>query len=307
MNIKIPPALKKGDTIGITCPAGYMDSTNIRKCVETLHKWGFQVMIGKTVGSGSKNYFSGTDEERRCEFQAMIDSDDIHAILCARGGYGVSRIIDTLDFSFFKKKPKWIIGFSDITVLHCHLHTAIKTASLHAPMAAAFEDVSKDDVYISSLKKALTGRMNSYSIIKHEYNREGTISGELIGGNLALIAHLIGSPSNLQTKNKILFMEDVGEYIYNVDRMLLQLKRSGMLKGLAGLIVGQFTDTKDTARPFGKSVLEVIAEAVKDYTYPVCFNFPVGHCKENVALKCGCEYELRVGKQKSFLKEKTAK
>lgn len=301
--MKIPPYLKKGDTIGITCPAGYMDRNNIQQCVETLQQWGFQAMIGNTVGSQSGNYFSGTDEERLIEFQAMLDSNDIKAILCGRGGYGASRIIDQLDFKSFKKNPKWIIGFSDITVFHCHLNTALKTASLHAPMAAAFKNYQKDDLYINSIKNAIVGKKSNYSIVGHSLNKQGSVSGDLIGGNLALIAHLIGSPSSIQTKGKILFIEDVGEYIYNVDRMMVQLKRSGLLKNLSALIVGQFTDMKDTTRPFGKKVEEVILDAVKEYNYPVCFNFPVGHCKENVALKCGLPYTLVVGKHKASLKE----
>ena len=251
--IKIPPYLKKGDTIGITCPAGYMAAEKAQTCISTLQSWGFEVMVGKTLGSKSKNYFSGTDEERRNEMQAMLDDENINAILCGRGGYGVGRIIDQLDFTKFKKKPKWIIGFSDVTVLHSHLFTKIKVASLHAPMAAAFNDGENE--FIKSLHKAITGKKAKYSCAAHPFNKPGTATGELVGGNLSLLAHLTGTASDINTKNKILFLEDIGEQIYNIDRMLYQLKRSGKLDKLAGLIIGGFTDMKDTERPFGKTSL----------------------------------------------------
>lgn len=299
--IKIPPYLKKGDTIGITCPAGYMVATKAQTCINTLQSWGFEVMVGKTLGSRSKNYFSGTDETRRDELQAMLDDENIKAILCGRGGYGVGRIIDQLDFTQFKKKPKWIIGFSDITVLHSHLYTKIKVASLHAPMASAFNDGENE--FIQSLYKAITGKKARYSCKAHALNKYGVASGELVGGNLTLLAHLTGTPSDIKTKNKILFLEDIGEQIYNIDRMLYQLKRSGKLNELAGLVIGGFTDMEDTERPFGKKVYQVIKEITDDYDYPVCFNFPVSHNKENYALKVGADYTLKVSKNITRLTE----
>ena len=299
--INIPPYLKKGDTIGITCPAGYMEAAKAQKCINTLQDWGFDVMVGKTLGSKSKNYFSGTDEQRRDELQAMLDDESIKAILCGRGGYGVGRIIDQLDFTKFKKKPKWIIGFSDITVLHAHLYTKIKVASLHAPMASAF--IVGENEFIQSLHKAIMGRKGKYSCPPHPFNRKGSVSAELVGGNLSLLTHLTGTPSDINTKNKILFIEDVGEHIYNIDRMLYQLKRSGKLDNLAGLIVGGFTDMDDTDRPFGKKVYQLIQEIVEHYDYPVCFNFPVSHNKENYALKIGVQYRLTINKNKTTLTE----
>jgi muramoyltetrapeptide carboxypeptidase len=301
--MKIPAYLKKGNTIGITCPAGYMAAEKAQTCIETLQSWGFEVMVGKTLGSTSNNYFSATDEERRDELQAMLDDKHIDAILCGRGGYGMSRIIDELDFSRFKKHPKWIIGFSDITVLHAHLYTTLKIASLHAPMAAAFNDKGFENAFVQSLHKALLGKKAAYTCTAHPFNKKGTVQGELIGGNLSLLATIIGTPSDINTKNKILFIEDIGEYIYNVDRMLYQLKRSSKLDKLAGLIIGGFTDMKDTERPFGKTVYEVINDVVATYDYPVCFNFPVSHNKENYALKMGSVYDLKVGKEKVTLKE----
>ncbi|UEG50286.1 LD-carboxypeptidase [Ferruginibacter lapsinanis] len=290
--IKIPPYLKKGDTIGITCPAGYMVKEKAQTCIDTLQSWGFQVMVGKTLGSNSANYFSGNDEQRLNELQAMLDDDSINAILCGRGGYGVGRIIDQLDFTRFKKKPKWIIGFSDITVLHCHLNSKIKVASMHAPMAAAFNEGKNE--FIQSLHKTMTGKKGKYKCAPHLFNKTGKASGELVGGNLALLANMIGTASDLNTKNKILFIEDVGEYTYSVDRMMYQLKRSRKLEKLAGLIIGGFTDMKDTERPFGKNVYEAIKDILQEYNYPVCFNFPVSHDKENYALKVGVSYELTI-------------
>ena len=301
---KIPPYLKKGNTIGITCPAGYMAKEKAQTCIETLQQWGFKVMVGKTLGSSSENYFSGTDEERLNELQAMLDDDSIHAILCGRGGYGVSRIIDQLDFTRFKKKPKWIIGYSDITVLHAHIYTNFKTASIHAPMAAAFNNGEYNNEYIASLHKAIIGKKANYKCAAHPFNKQGTVTGVLVGGNLSLLAHLVGTPSDIQTKNKILFIEDIGELIYSTDRMLHQLKRSGKFDKLAGLIIGGFTDAKDTERPFGKAIEEVINDVVKEYDYPVCFNFPVSHSKENYALKVGVTYELKTGRKTVQLSEK---
>ena len=298
---RIPPYLKKGDTIGITCPAGYMDASKATACINTLQHWGFDVMVGRTLGSSSANYFSAHDEERLDELQAMLDDVSISAILCGRGGYGVGRIIDGLDFTRFKKNPKWIIGFSDITVLHSHLFSNLGIASLHAPMASAFNDGENE--FIKAFKNAVTGKKARYNCPTHPYNRAGSATAPLVGGNLSLLAHICGTRSDINTKNKLLFIEDIGEYIYNIDRMLYQLKRTGKLDKLAGLIVGGFTDMKDTERPFGKTVHEVIREIVAPYDYPVCFGFPVSHGKENYALKVGVSYTLRTGKGKTILTE----
>jgi muramoyltetrapeptide carboxypeptidase len=292
--IKIPPYLKKGDAIGITCPAGYMAAEKAQTCIDTLQQWGYQVMVGKTLGSSSANYFSGSDEERIDELQAMLDDSSINAILCGRGGYGVGRIIDRLDFTRFKKKPKWLIGFSDITVLHAHIVSNHKIATLHAPMAAAFNDGCAANEFVLSLKAALTGKKAKYSVAPHPFNHTGEATAELVGGNLSLLANITGTPSDINTKGRILFIEDIGEYIYSTDRMLHQLKRSGKLDKLAGLIIGGFTDVKDTDRPFGKTVYEAIHDIVKEYDYPVCFSFPVSHEKENYALKAGGTYTFKV-------------
>lgn len=301
--IKQPPFLKKGDTIAITCPAGYMEAANIKTCVKTLQGWGFQVLIGKTVGSDSTNYFSGTDEERRDELQAMLDEPSVKAILCGRGGYGVTRIIEQLNFTAFKKNPKWIIGFSDITVLHSYLFSKCKVASLHAPMANAFNKGGANGPYVQSLYKSITGKKNQYACKPYAKNKLGKATGALVGGNLALLAHLAGSSLLYKTKGAILFIEDVGEYLYNIDRMIIQLKRAGVLRQLSGLIIGGFTDTKDTVRPFGKTVEQIITEHIVEYDYPVCFHFPVSHAKANVALKVGLPVSLRVTNQSVTMRE----
>ncbi|NCU04912.1 MAG: LD-carboxypeptidase [Chitinophagaceae bacterium] len=301
--MKHPPYLQPGDTIAITCPAGYMAKEKAQTCVTVLQQWGYEVLLGKTLGSKSKNYFSGTDEERLNELQAMLDAPEIKAILCGRGGYGVGRIIDRLDFTAFKKNPKWIIGFSDITILHAHINRNYKIATLHSPMAAAFNDGGYKNKYVQSLKDALAGKKATYSCKHHRYNHEGKVTAELVGGNLALLSHLIGTKSDLQTKGKILFLEDVGEQHYNVDRMLHQMKRSGKLADLAGLIIGGFTDMQNTERPFGKKVHAIIHDLINEYKYPICFDFPVSHAKENYALKVGATYQLHVTKKDTQLSE----
>jgi muramoyltetrapeptide carboxypeptidase len=301
--IKTPPYLQQGNTIGIVCPAGYMSAEKARTCIETLQQWGYKVKLGKTLGSDSNTYFSGTDEERLNDFQQMMDDDEVQAVLCGRGGYGMVRIIEQIDFKKFKKTPKWIIGYSDITILHSHLFTNYYISSMHAPMAAAFNDGGSENEFVLSLKNALEGKKLKYQCTPHDFNKKGEAIGELVGGNLALLAHLVGTDLDIKTKGKILFIEDIGEQLYNIDRMLYQLKRSGKLSKLAGLIIGGFTDCKDTDRPFGQSVYEIIRDIVKEYDYPVCYDFPVSHSAENYALKIGSGYKLKVSKSKVTLEE----
>ena len=301
--VKVPPYLQKGDTIGIVCPAGYMPLEKVQSCLDALHEWGYNVIPGATVGPTSSNYFSGSDAERLEDFQRMLDDDSVKAILCGRGGYGVTRIIDQIDFKQFKQQPKWIIGFSDITVLHAHIYSNHKISTMHAPMAGAFNDPEKNNRFLLSLRDALEGKKIIYHEAAHRLNSKGEAVGELVGGNLALVSHCIGTSSEFKTKGKILFLEDTGEYLYNIDRMLLQLKRAKKFDKLGGLIVGGFTDSKDTERPFGKTVEEIIKEAVNEYDFPVCFGFPVSHEKENLALKVGVGYKLKVGKTRVSLEE----
>ena len=302
-SLVIPPYLKKGDTIGIVCSSGYMPLDRIATCEKVLtDEWGFKVTRGFTVGN-QFHYFSGTDNERLADLQVMLDDPEIKAILFGRGGYGMSRIIDKINFRRFLKNPKWIIGFSDITLLHAHIHTHFNIASLHAPMGGAFNYDNGDNEYLNSIKKCITGRKYRYEISGNTCNVKGSATGVLVGGNLTLLAHASGTSSDLITDNKILFLEEVGEYLYNIDRMLYQLKRGGKFEKLAGLIVGGFTGTKDTDIPFGKTVNEIITDLVTAYNFPVCFDFPVSHERENYALKIGVKYQLKVGATKTTLQE----
>ncbi|HXB10214.1 MAG TPA: LD-carboxypeptidase [Puia sp.] len=299
----LPPFLRPGDTIGIVCPAGYMPLERAQTCIDTLQAWGYRVRAGKTLGSGSENYFSGTDDQRLADLQQMLDDPGIGAILCGRGGYGLSRIIDRIDLNRFAAAPKWIIGFSDITVLHTHILTRCGIATLHAPMAGAFNDGGAAGPGVDSLRRALAGESLGYEAPAHPFNRLGSAGGRLVGGNLALLAHLVGTVSEPDTRGAILFLEDVGEYLYNIDRMLYQLRRSGKLEQLAGLLIGGFTEMKDTLRPFGATVEEIIRDVIGDAAYPVAFGFPVSHGPDNVALKIGAPYRLAVTAGEATLTE----
>jgi len=302
-DIIIPPSLRKGDTIGVICPAGHMPKSRMRTCFKVLRdEWGFRVVEGKTLGAGD-GYFSGTDEERAADLQRMLDDDTVDAILCARGGYGVGRIIDRLDLTAFRKRPKWLVGFSDITVLHAHILSHCGIATIHGPMASAFAAGGWRKPSVQSLHRVLRGLKTDLRCDPHPLNQQGTATGVLFGGNLSLLAHLVGTPSEVDLRGKILFIEDVGELLYNVDRMMYQLHRSGRLAGLAGLIVGGFTECRDTERPFGKDVLQIISEITSAYAFPVCFGFPVSHGPDNMALKSGVPHQLSIGLRGTRLKE----
>jgi muramoyltetrapeptide carboxypeptidase len=288
-----PPYLRPGSVIGITCPAGFVSHDRVSYCIKTLEHWGFKVKPGKTIGA-EHFYFAGTDELRATDLQAMLDDPEVDAIIMGRGGYGMSRIIDMLDFTAFAKKPKWICGFSDITVLHNHLHARYDIASLHSPMCGHFKEETEKSDFLKSLYAALTGESIFYHIQPSVFNRSGETQGVLTGGNLAILAHLTGSVSEVDTDGKILFIEDVGEYLYNVDRMLMNLKRAGKLDNLKALLVGGFTDLQDTERPFGQTVEAIISDKVSEYDYPVCFNVPSGHQDVNFTLKLGAVHKLIV-------------
>jgi len=299
----LPPYLKSGDTVGIACPAGFMPAEKILPCIHTLKSWGFRVKIGKTVGGDSSNYFSGTDAERLEDLQEMLDDAEVSAILFGRGGYGLSRIIDQISFKKFRKSPKWILGYSDISLLHAHIYSNCEIATAHSAMAGAFQESGLEDPYLRSIRDLLTGERLKYSCDPHPFNRKGEAEGILMGGNLTLLAHAVGGSSDFKTKGIILFMEDIGEYLYNVDRMLHQLKDAGKFQKPEAVVIGSFTDLKDTERPFGQDAYEIIRNIFSAYDYPVCFGFPVGHVKENVVLKCGTEHRLKVGKDRVILEE----
>lgn len=294
--IQHPPYLKKGSVIGITCPAGYVSNERVAYALDALQYWGFRVKVGNTVGN-EHFYFSGTDEERLHDLQNMLDDPGIDAILMGRGGYGVSRIIDAIDFTAFVKKPKWICGFSDITILHNHIQAQFGIPTLHSPMCAAFKPETINSDYIKNFFAALTGESLFYHTASSSFNRKGTAAGILTGGNLAILAHLTGSASEVDTAGKILFIEDIGEHLYHIDRLMLNLKRAGKLTHLKGLIVGSFTEIEDTERPFGQTVEEIISDKVKEYDYPVCFNFPCGHQEINYTLTLGMQHQLIVNEQ----------
>ena len=293
MNPQLPPALRPGDTIGITCPSGYVAPERVQHAVTVLQRWGFRVKTGRTVG-GAHFYFSGTDDERLADLQEMLDDPGVQAILMGRGGYGMSRIIDRIDFTAFREKPKWICGFSDITLLHSHIHATLQMPTLHSPMCGAFTPETEQADFLLSLKRALEGIPLTYHMPASAYNRPGIAEGMLTGGNLAMLAHSTGSVSAVDTRVKILFIEDIGEHLYQADRMLIQLKRAGRLDHLAALVVGSFTDMQDTERPFGQNIQQIILDKVAEYEYPVCFNFPAGHETVNYTLCLGTPHRLTV-------------
>jgi muramoyltetrapeptide carboxypeptidase len=293
----IPAYLQKGDTIAIVATARKISMEELQPAIDIITNWGLKVVLSKNIFC-IDNQFAGTDEERAADMQWALDDANIKAVICARGGYGTVRIIDKLDFTNFVKHPKWIVGYSDITVLHQHINQNFGIGSLHATMPINF---AKNTEATESLRKALFREELIYTIPAHALNRSGEASGELIGGNLSLIYALCGSKSDIDTKGKILFIEDLDEYLYHIDRMMMNLKRSGKLQHLAGLIVGGMSDMKDNTIPFGKTAEEIILDAVKEYNFPVCFDFPAGHIDRNLALVMGREVSLTVSTNSPYL------
>jgi muramoyltetrapeptide carboxypeptidase len=285
-----PPALREGDTIVLIAPAGRITEEAVLPALPRLKEWGLNLVSGQYVFAESYQ-FAGTDEQRLSDLQRALDEPAIRCIICARGGYGTTRIVDRLEFTAFLQKPKWLVGYSDITTLHQKLH-GLGVESLHATMPLLF---GRDTAFsIQSLRNLLFGGEADYRELPHPFNRTGETTGVLIGGNLALLASNTGTASDVDTTGKLLFIEDISEYLYNIDRMMIQLKRAGKLAGLAGLIVGHFTESKDNEIPFGKDPYQIVAEAVQEYSYPVCFGFPVGHEPENWAMPCGRTARLQV-------------
>jgi muramoyltetrapeptide carboxypeptidase len=292
-----PPYLKTGDKIAITCPAKKLPNP-MTDAINLLQSWGLEVVLGDTVDA-SFHQFAGDDNQRAADMQRFIDDDSIKAIIAARGGYGTVRMIDKVDFNRFAHNPKWLIGFSDITVLHGHLFTNYGAQTIHGQMPVNIPDASKHS--IDTLRRALFGEELSYEFTTRDGNKPGEAEGVLIGGNLSLLVGISGSISDPDYAGKILFIEDVGEYLYSVDRMLRMLDRAGKLKNLAGLIVGGFTDIKDNEIPFGQTVPQIVMDIVKDYTYPVCFDFPAGHIPDNNSLVLGRMVGLQVDEKEAKL------
>lgn len=286
----IPPYLKKGDCVGLVCTARKFTAEEAQPALQLLESWGLKVKLGNTIGLDNFQ-LGGSDTERAVDFQAMLDDANIKAIWCARGGYGTVRIIDQIDFSRFTANPKWVMGFSDVTVLHSHIYT-LGVASLHCIMP--FSIPKADPKAIESLRQALFGEKISYTIESSSLNKNGKAKGVLVGGNLSILYSLLGSESCLDTQDKILYIEDLDEYLYHIDRMLMNLKRNGYFKNLKGLIVGGMTDMHDNSIPFGMDAYQIILDITKEYTFPICFDFPAGHLPDNRALVLGKEISLEV-------------
>ncbi|MEI6766499.1 MAG: LD-carboxypeptidase [Bacteroidota bacterium] len=289
-----PQALKAGDTIGIVSTARKITEKELEPAVGLFESWGLKVIFGKNIFHAD-NQYSGTDAERAADLQQMLDDDSVKAIICARGGYGTVRIIDRIDCTHFMTHPKWIVGYSDVTVLHSHIHTNCGIETIHAMMPVSMNQPGHDKESEESLRKVLFGEKIIYNLPSHPLNRSGKAKGVMVGGNLSLLHTLAGTASDINTDGRILFIEDLDEYLYHIDRMILSLKRCGKLKDLAALIVGGMTEMNDNETPFGKDAYTIIAEAVAEFHYPVIFGFPAGHIGRNLALVMGRKLSLKAG------------
>ncbi len=294
-----PKYLEKGDKIAIIAPARCINFDEVHPSIRLFQKWGLEVVLGTNIFRKC-NQFSGKDELRQADLQQVLDDESIRAIICARGGYGTVRIVDQLDFSTFCTHPKWIIGYSDITVLHAHIQRHFGIETLHATMPV---NITSDTVVNDSqetLKNALFGKSISYRFPRNPLSRSGEADAVLVGGNLSILYSLMGSDSEIDTAGKILFLEDVDEYLYHIDRMMMNLKRAGKLTNLKGLIVGGMDRMKDNTIPFGKTANEIIADVTREFPYPVCFDFPAGHGETNLALILGRKVKFTVDNEISL-------
>ena len=294
-----PEYLKSGDTISIVAPSGVLNNfeNKIKLAIDIFESWGLKVVLGDHIYN-KNGHFAGTDRQRIDDFQNALDNQSIKAIWCARGGYGAVRIIDDLNFNNYLKKPKWIIGFSDITVIHNKLNN-LNSESIHAIMPSGIESLEPSNESIIKLKSVLFGKSLSYSISSNKDNKTGTSEGVLVGGNLTLLQTLIGSNTELKTDNKILFIEEVGEYAYHIDRMLYSLKRAGYFENCNGLIVGQISDIKENTTDFGMSINKLILDLLKEYDFPILFDFPAGHEKVNYPIILGRNIKLKINQSAS--------
>ena len=295
--MKIPPSLQKGDTIAIVCTARKNIDDNLKPAIDLLHSWGLEVLIGKTIGLDN-NQLAGTDAERAADFQQQLDNPNIKAIWCVRGGYGTVRMIDLLDFTKFKKSPKWIVGFSDVTVIHSYINN-LNIATIHGAMPITVGKASTES--IESLRQSLFGESLNYEIPFDAANRLGNAKGEIVGGNLSILYSLMGSNAQIDCKGKILFIEDLDEYLYHIDRMMMSLKRCGCFEDLNGLIVGTMSKMKDNDIPWGKNANQIIEDVTKGYSFPVLYNFPAGHFRDNRALIFGKQVSLELNATTSKL------
>jgi muramoyltetrapeptide carboxypeptidase len=294
----IPQFLKVGDTVAIVCTARKFFPEDAKPAIDLLESWGLKVKLGNTIGLDNFQ-LGGTDNERAADFQAQLDDENVKAIWCARGGYGTVRIIDSLDFTKFKKHPKWIMGFSDVTVLHSQLNVE-RVATLHSIMPFTVPNAPEE--VKDTLRKALFGETISYSIPSKSYDVKGTALGELVGGNISILYSLLGSKSAIDTKDKILFIEDLDEYLYHIDRMMYNLKRNGYFENVKGIIVGSMTDMHDNEIPFGQNEVQIITEIAKENRIPIAFQFPAGHQSDNRTLILGQQVAFEVNEKEIKLK-----
>ena len=287
-----PPLLKSGDKIGIVATGRKVSVNNIEPSRKIFASWGMEVIISPNLHSNAHSYLAGSDSERISDFQQMIDNPDIKAIVCARGGYGTTRIIDALDFSSLYKNPKWIVGFSDVTALHLKLFK-VGIKSVHGTMPIFFSN-AENNSSIESLRRSLVGESEVITSSPNPLNRFGKTTAPIMGGNLSLIVDSIGTSTDPDTNGKILVLEEIDEYKYKIDRMLIHLKRSGKLDNLAGLVVGYMTDIKDPEVPFGETIEEIVVSKTTRKNYPIAFNFPIGHENPNLAWVHGSVMTLNV-------------
>lgn len=295
-----PPYLKTGDTVAIVAPSGILKNREreVLQADSLLKSWGLEVIIGKHVFSKA-NHFAGTDDERCEDFQNALDNPSVSAIWCARGGYGTVRILDKLDYTKFKEKPKWVIGYSDITALHNQIHNQ-GFESMHALMCVSLtKDLSEIEQSLGTFKSAIFGSPENYSLEGSTYNREGETKGQLVGGNLTMLHTMLGSRDSIDTAGKILFIEEIGEYKYHIDRMLQSLKRAGYFDKCKGLLVGDMSKLRKNTTLWGTSVEQLILDALSEYDFPIAFGMPAGHEQDNRALILGRDINFKVSKTKT--------
>lgn len=294
-----PEYLKPGDEVAIISPSFSIDGEKVDFAVNLLKEWGLRVRLGHNVFKRS-GPFAGTDSERLADLQEMTSEPSVKAVICSRGGYGISRIIDKVDFSKLKEYPKWYVGFSDITVLHMWLNEVYGLISVHAEMPLNYESSLSSEETLTTLKRALFGEAQPYLWDASVFN-SGKATGAVTGGNLSLLCSLMGTVAEPDTRGKILFIEEVGEPLYHIDRMLTSLKLAGKLKHLSALIVGGMSELRDSKTPWNTTVVETIMNIAGEYGYPVCFNFPAGHIVDNRALYIGREAVLDVKANSAIL------